>query len=112
MAIKNACPKSVCWHSSPLPTPPPPSTCVPPTGPTEDALVVDVLDAEPQAGWEGAHQDVQVEEERHPGGGLVLRHRGDDGDVDFGIPGYTQSHMHTHEHTHRRRQGVLIGHTH
>lgn len=52
---------------------------------TEDALVVDVLDAEPEARREGADQDVQVEEEGHPGGGLVLGHRRDDGDVDLGV---------------------------
>jgi len=52
---------------------------------TEDALVVDVLDAEPEAGWEGADEDVQVEEEGHPGGGLVLRDRRDDGDVDLRV---------------------------
>lgn len=52
---------------------------------TEDALVVDVLDAEPEACREGADQDVQVKEEGHPGGGLVLGHRRDDGDVDLGV---------------------------
>ena len=56
-------------------------------GLTEDALVVDVLDAEPEAGGEGADQDVEVEEEGDPGGGLVLRHRRDDGDVDLGVAG-------------------------
>lgn len=54
---------------------------------TEDALVVDVLDAEPEACREGAHQDVQVKEERHPSSGLVLRHRRDDGNVDLGVAG-------------------------
>ena len=28
---------------------------------------------------------MEVEEERHPGGGLVLRHGGDDGNVDLGV---------------------------
>lgn len=54
---------------------------------TKDALVVDILDAEPEACWEGADQDVEVEEERHPGGGLVLRHRRDDGDMDLSVAG-------------------------
>ena len=52
---------------------------------TKDSLVVDVLDAEPEAGWEGADQDVEVEEEWDPGCGLVLRHRGDDWDVDLSV---------------------------
>jgi len=39
---------------------------------TKDSLIVDVLDAEPEACWEGADQDVQVKEEGDPGGGLVL----------------------------------------
>ena len=42
----------------------------------EDALVVDVLDAVPEAHREDAGQDVQVEEEAEPGGGLVLGHTG------------------------------------
>ena len=54
---------------------------------TEHPLVVDVLDAEPEAGGESADQDVEVEEEGDPCGGLVLRHRRDDGDVDLGVPG-------------------------
>lgn len=53
---------------------------------TEHALIVDVLDAEPKPGWERAHQDVKVKEEGDPGGGLVLRYRSDDGDVDLGVP--------------------------
>lgn len=52
---------------------------------TKHSLIVDVLDAEPQACREGAHQDVEVEEEGDPGGWLVLRHRRYDGDVDLGI---------------------------
>lgn len=52
---------------------------------TEHSLIVDVLDAEPQACREGAHQDVEVEEEGDPGGWLVLRHRRYDGDVDLGV---------------------------
>ena len=42
----------------------------------EDALVVDVLDTVPEADREDAGQDVQVEEEAEPSGGLVLRHTG------------------------------------
>lgn len=53
--------------------------------PTKHSLIVDVLDAEPQARRERAHQDVKVEEERDPGGGLVLRHRRYDGDVDLSV---------------------------
>lgn len=53
--------------------------------PTEHALVVDVLDAEPEACWESADQDVEVKEEGDPRGRLVLRHGGDDGDVDLCI---------------------------
>lgn len=50
---------------------------------TKDSLIVDVLDAEPEACWESADQDVQVKEEGDPGGGLVLWHGRDDGDVDL-----------------------------
>ncbi len=50
---------------------------------TKDSLIIDVLDAEPEACWEGADEDVQVKEERDPGGGLVLWHWGDDRDVDL-----------------------------
>lgn len=53
--------------------------------PTKHALIVDVLDAEPQACWEGADQDVEVEEEGHPRRRLVLRHRCYDGDVDLSV---------------------------
>lgn len=52
---------------------------------TENAFVIDVFDAKPKACWEGAHQDVQIEEEGDPRGRLVLRHRRDDGDVDLGV---------------------------
>lgn len=52
---------------------------------TEDPLVIDVLDAVPEAHGEGAHQNVQVKEEGKPGGGLVLRHRRYYGDVHLGI---------------------------
>ena len=52
---------------------------------TEDPLVVDLFDDEPGAGGEGTDEDVQVEEERHPGGGLMLRYRRDDGNVNFGV---------------------------
>lgn len=52
---------------------------------TKDPLIVDVLDAEPEACWESTNEDVQVKEEGDPGGGLVLRHRCDDGNVDLSI---------------------------
>lgn len=57
---------------------------------TEHSLVVDVFDTEPEACREGAHQDVEVEEEGDPGGGLVLWHRGDDGDVDLCVAAHRQ----------------------
>ena len=41
---------------------------------TKDSLIIDVLNAEPEPCWEGADEDVKVEEEGHPGGGLVLRY--------------------------------------
>ena len=53
----------------------------------EDAFVVDVPDAVPESDWKDACQDVQVEEEREPGGRLVLAHTGDDRDVDLGVAG-------------------------
>ena len=57
---------------------------------TEDALVVDVLDDEPGSSGEDGDEDVEVEEERDPGGRLVLRHRRDDRDVDLGVAGVPQ----------------------
>lgn len=54
-------------------------------GRTEHTLVTDVSDAEPEACWEGAHQDVEIKEERNPGGGLMLRYRRDDGNVNLGV---------------------------
>lgn len=53
--------------------------------PTKHAFIVDVLDAEPEARWEGADQDVEVKEEGHPRRRLVLRHRRYDGDVDLSV---------------------------
>lgn len=41
---------------------------------TKDTFIIDVLNAEPEACWEGADKDVEVKEEGHPGGGLVLRY--------------------------------------
>lgn len=41
---------------------------------TKDTFIIDVLNAEPEACWEGADEDVEVKEEGHPGGGLVLRY--------------------------------------
>lgn len=52
---------------------------------TENTFIIDVLDAKPKACWEGADQDVEIKEEGDPRGGLVLRHRRDDGDVDLGV---------------------------
>lgn len=57
---------------------------------TEHSLIIDVFDTEPEACREGAHQDVEVEEEGDPGGGLVLRHRGDDGDVDLRVAAHRE----------------------
>lgn len=53
--------------------------------PTKHSFIVDVLDAEPEARWEGADQDVEVKEEGHPRRRLVLRHRRYDGDVDLSV---------------------------
>lgn len=52
---------------------------------TKDTLIVDVLNAEPEACWESTDEDVKVKEEGHPGGGLVLRHRCYNGNVDLSI---------------------------
>ena len=52
---------------------------------TKDSLIIDVLNAEPEPCWEGADEDVKVEEEGHPGGGLVLRYWCYDGDVDLSV---------------------------
>lgn len=52
---------------------------------TKNSFIIDILDAVPQADGEGAHQHVQVEEERRPRGRLVLRDRRDDRDVDLGV---------------------------
>jgi len=41
---------------------------------TKDPFVINVLDAEPEACWEGTDEYVQVKEEGDPGGGLMLRH--------------------------------------
>ena len=51
----------------------------------EHPLVIHVLDAIPEADGEDTGEDVQVEEEAEPGGRLVLRHTGNDGDVDLGV---------------------------
>lgn len=52
---------------------------------TKDAFIIDVLNAEPEACWEGADQNVEVKEERYPGGGLVLRYWCYNGNVNLGI---------------------------
>ena len=52
---------------------------------TEDAFIIDLLDAEPHASRKRTHQNVQVEEEGRPRGRLMFRHGGDDGDVNLGV---------------------------
>ena len=52
---------------------------------TKDPLVGEVFHDEPDASREDADEDVEVEEERGPGGRLMLWHTGNDGDVDLGI---------------------------
>lgn len=52
---------------------------------TKDTFIIDVLNAEPEACWEGAHKDVEVKEEGHPGGGLVFRYWCYNGNVDLSI---------------------------
>ena len=52
---------------------------------TKHSLIIDVLYAVPHASREGADQNVEVEEERDPGRGLVFRHGCDDGYVNFGV---------------------------
>ena len=52
---------------------------------TKDSLIIDSLDAVPQANREGGDQDVEVKEEAEPSGGLMLRHWGNDRDVDLGV---------------------------
>lgn len=54
---------------------------------TKHSFVIDVLDAEPEARWERAHQDVEVKEEGDPRRRLVLRHGCYDGDVDLSVAG-------------------------
>jgi len=57
---------------------------------TENSFIIDVLDEEVDAGWEDTNKDVEVKEERHPRGRLMLRHRGNDGDVNLGVAGVPQ----------------------
>lgn len=52
---------------------------------TKNSLIVDILDAVPEANREGAHEDVKIEEERRPGGGLMFRNRCYDRDVDLRV---------------------------
>lgn len=58
---------------------------------TEHALVADVSDAEPEACGEGAHQDVKIKEEGDPGGGLMLRYRRDDRNVNLGVAAHRKT---------------------
>ena len=44
----------------------------------------------PKANRKDTCEHVQVEEEGKPGGGLVLRHAGNDGDVDLSVAGVPQ----------------------
>ena len=60
---------------------------------TEDAFVIDVLDDEPGSSQEDGDEDVEVKEERDPGGQLVLQHRCDDREVDLGMPPQEQPCM-------------------
>lgn len=53
----------------------------------EDSAVGGALVEQPQAHGAERHEDVEVEVEGGPGGGLVLRHGGDDGDVPV-VPGF------------------------
>lgn len=55
--------------------------------PTKHSLIIDVLDAEPEACWECADQDVEIEEEWDPCRRLVLWHWRYYGDVDLCIAG-------------------------
>ena len=41
----------------------------------------------PKSDRKDASQDMQIEEEWEPGGGLVLGYAGDNGDVDLGVAG-------------------------
>lgn len=66
---------------------------------TEHSFIVDVPDAEPEACWERADQDVEVEEEGDPRRRLVFRHRRYDGDVDLCIAGEGES----------RRDAIHVG---
>lgn len=66
---------------------------------TKDAFIIDVLNAEPEACREGADEDVEVKEEGHPGGGLVLRHWCDNGNVDLSIAVYNMEHQEKGETT-------------
>ena len=52
---------------------------------TEHPLVREVFHHEPYPGWEHTDEDVEIEEERGPRGGLMFRDTCNDGDVDLGI---------------------------
>ena len=56
----------------------------------EDVLISEVFEAVVEAHGEEEHHQLEVEVEGGPGGGLVLRHGGDDGDVVLGVRGVQQ----------------------
>ena len=57
---------------------------------TENALIVDVLDGVPEADRKRHDQNVKIKEKGEPSGRLVLRHWGDDGDMNLGITSVPQ----------------------
>lgn len=60
-----------------------------------------MLHDKPDASWEDTDENVEIKEEGGPGGGLVLRDTGYDGNVDLGITGMgmEQQTCSTHAHT-------------
>lgn len=66
---------------------------------TKDAFIIGVLNTEPEACREGADKDVEVKEEGHPGGGLVLRYWCNNGNVDLSIAVYNTEHKEKGETT-------------
>lgn len=53
---------------------------------TKDSFIIDVFDTEPQPCWESTHENMQIKKEGNPCCRLMLRHRGNDRDVNFRIP--------------------------
>ena len=56
----------------------------------EDVGVCELGKAIVQSDWEEEHEQLQIKVEGGPGGGLMLRNRGDDGDVVLGVGGVKQ----------------------